>query len=323
VYSNEIIRGVAGTLAPEPICLAYRAHRLLRGLLRPAPPNCRRRLLLENRRTSTARLIHGLNQRLPSARYRRAVATFHDLFVLTGEYSTAEFRERFAEQAKRAAARSDLIIAVSQFTADQVSNLLQVNPSRIRVIRHGVHLPRAPERRRKTTILHVGAIQTRKNLVRLVQAFESVPGPWRLTLAGSEGFGAGEVLAVISASPAADRIDVLGYVAPAVLEKLYSEAGIFAFPSLDEGFGIPVLEAMSRGVPVVTSSRSALTEVGGEAVMYVDPFRVEELAAALQRLASDEDLRRELADAGRKRAEAFSWERAARQTVEVYRELLG
>ena len=122
-----------------------------------------------------------LNQRLPAGRLRRTVTTFHDLFVLTGEYSTPEFRSRFADQARRAASRSDLIIAVSQFTAGQVEQLLKVDRSRLRVVPHGVMVRQAfppvfaP---REKIILHVGALQERKNIIRLVRAFETVSSEW-------------------------------------------------------------------------------------------------------------------------------------------------
>jgi glycosyltransferase involved in cell wall biosynthesis len=106
------------------------------------------------------------------------------------------------------------------------------------------------------------------------------------------------------------------------LESLYSRAAIFAFPSLDEGFGIPVLEAMAHGVPVITSDRSALPEAAGDAAILVDPTNVDQLAAELTRLASDEDLRGELSRRGRDRARLFPWEAAVAKTWGVYQSLL-
>lgn len=324
VYSREIIAGVAKRLTGRTILLAYRPHRFFRALQTPVPAPCRRRLLWEKTRVRGARLLHGLNQRLPEVRYPFAVSTFHDLFVLTGDYSTPEFRARFARQARNAAARSDRIIAVSHFTAGQVIELLGVEPDRVHVIPHGVHAPPAGlEARREPIILHVGAIQRRKNLVRLVKAFERVPSPWRLVLAGGSGYGAGDALAAIEASPARARIDVKGYVGVAALQDLYARASLLAFPSLDEGFGIPVLEAMAWGVPVLASNRSALPEVGGDAALYADPLDEEEIAGRLLRLVDDERLRAALAEAGRGRAAEFTWEKAAAATAGVYEELLG
>jgi glycosyltransferase involved in cell wall biosynthesis len=162
----------------------------------------------------------------------------------------------------------------------------------------------------------------RKNIARLVKAFENAGAGWRLVLAGSAGYGADSIHARIAASPARDRIQVTGYVSPTELAAWYARASVFAFPSLDEGFGIPVLEAMAAGVPVLTSNRSALPEVAGGAALLVDPENGPEMAAALDRLLVDPDLRLELAARGRRRASDFSWERAAAATWAVYDELL-
>jgi glycosyltransferase involved in cell wall biosynthesis len=324
VYSREIIARLAERLADQTVLLAYRPHRVLRALRTPVPPRCKRRILWDTRRVRGADLIHGLNQRLPEVRYPLAVSTFHDLFVLTGDYSTAEFRTRFTKQAREAAARSDRIIAVSHFTAGLVIELLGVERSRVTVIPHGVR-PRPPDVKpaRERLILHVGAIQKRKNLVRLVKAFERLPSDWRLVLAGGSGYGAGDVLAAIASSPARGRIGVPGYLDAAALEDLYARASLLGFPSLDEGFGIPILEAMAWGVPVLTSRRSALPEVAGDAALYADPLNLEEIAGQLRRLTDDEHLRASLAEAGRRRAAQFSWERTAAATVGLYQELLG
>jgi len=324
VYSREILHGLAAAWPEARFLACYRPHRFLRSLRTPLPANCRRRVLFEHGWGLAPDLFHGLNQRLPARRLRRAVSTFHDLFVLTADYSTADFRRRFAEQARRAAARSDLIIAVSEFTAAQVRDLLGVEPGRIRVVPHGVHLPETPpSSNREPFILHVGAIQKRKNLVRLVRAFARLPRNWRLVLAGSSGYGAAEVFEEITRSPRRGDIEVTGYVPHARLEELYRRAALLAFPSLDEGFGLPVLEAMARGLPVLTSNRSALAEVAGDAALLVDPEDEEALGWALERLAGDAELRQSLAARGLARARLFPWRRAIEATRRVYEELLG
>jgi len=186
VYSNELLSGLATAHPETRFQCCYRAHRFLRSWRSQLPPNCRRRLLTESW-PSRGALFHGLNQRLPlKAKLRRAVCTFHDLFVLTGDYSTAEFRQRFAGQAREAARRSTLMIAVSEFTASQVESLLGVERSRIRIVPHGVRpVDNArPLLGREKMILHVGALQRRKNLTRLVEAMQSVDPDWRLVLAG-------------------------------------------------------------------------------------------------------------------------------------------
>ena len=322
IYSRELLHGLCAAHADVRFQFCYRPHRFFRAWAEQLPANARRRLLATPVAPRRAALFHGLNQRLPAFRMRRAVATFHDLFVLSAEYSTAEFRERFAAQARDAAARADILIAVSQFTKSQVTALLGVEPARVRVVHHGVRgLDLRPAAREKI-ILTVGGVQKRKNHFRLVEAFEAVAPDWRLVLAGSPGFGAAEILARIQASPARDRIQLTGYVTPDELASLYSRASVFAFPSLDEGFGIPVLEAMAAGVPVITSNRSALPEVAGDAAWLVDPERTESLAQALRELTRNEDARQQLARRGRERAEEFTWDKAARQTWEVYRDVL-
>jgi glycosyltransferase involved in cell wall biosynthesis len=155
-----------------------------------------------------------------------------------------------------------------------------------------------------------------------VEAFETVDPAWRLVLAGSSGYGSTEILARIEKSPARGRIEVLGYVSPADLAAWYAKAQIFAFPSLDEGFGMPVLEAMAAGVAVIASNRSALPEVAGPAAILVDPENVEALGQALRGLTGNEELRRELVQRGTARALWFSWGKAVRETWEVYRKVL-
>jgi glycosyltransferase involved in cell wall biosynthesis len=273
-----------------------------------------------NRRAS---LFHGLNQRLPSCGFKRQIATFHDLFVLSGNYSTAEFRERFAAQARQAAAGADLIIAVSEFTAGQVEHYLKVPRERIRVVHHGVLQRAIPKLAREKIVLCVGAIQRRKNQAGLIKAFRAMPAGWKLVLAGSLGYGADEVMREIEQSPQRDDIRITGYLTDDELGRWYGRASIFAFPSLDEGFGMPTLEAMAAGVPVISGNRSALPEVCGEAALIVDPESEDELAGALIRLATDRELCEELSRKGRARAANFSWSGAVFGTLKVYGELLG
>jgi glycosyltransferase involved in cell wall biosynthesis len=320
VYSREILLGLARAHPEQRFLWYFRPHRFLRSFHDALPRNATRRVL---RGPPRAPVFHALNQRVDAITAgTRTVATFHDLFVLTSEYSSPEFRLRFAEQARQAAERSDVIIAVSRFTARQVEELLGVEASRIRVIPHGARAPLHISPARENLVLMVGAVQKRKNVARLVKAFERMPTGWKLAIAGSaEGYGAAMELGAVEESPRRRDIDVLGYVPAAALEDLYGRARIFAFPSLDEGFGMPVLDAMARGVPVLTSRRSAIPEVAGDAALLVDPEDIEELGAALNRLAGDEALRLDLARRGRERAVEFTWERAVEGTWKVYAEL--
>ena len=326
VYSNEILSRLPVAHPEAEYVLCYRPHRFLRSLKTALPPRSKRALLWKNWPRSVD-LFHALNQRIDSTRFLRTVSTFHDLFVMTGDYSTPDFRSRFTQQARSAAQRSDLIIAVSQFTADQVHDLLKVERSRIRVVHHGCEAQPVAEHvaqtgSREQLILFVGAIQKRKNVGALVKAFEQTRLGWKLVLAGSDGYGAEEIRAEVERSPRRADIEIPGYVSREALESLYSRAAIFAFPSLDEGFGIPVLEAFARGIPVLTSDGSALREVAGGAALLVDPLVVDSIAAGLIRLTEDDELRTQLAEKGRIRSAGFTWEKAVESNWSVYRELL-
>jgi glycosyltransferase involved in cell wall biosynthesis len=317
IYSRELLHALANQHPEQLFDWCYRPHRFSKSRREVLPVNARRRVLWE-RLGARSGLFHALNQRLPLRRFQKQVVTFHDLFVMTAEYSTPEFRKRFTEQARQAAGEADSIIAVSRFTAGQVESLLGVESSRIQVVHHGIRplpvVPRAPE----NIVLHVGAIQERKNVARLVRAFAAMPRGWRLVLAGSAGYGAQRILGEIETSPKRTDILVTGYVTEQELAEWYARASIFAFPSLDEGFGMPVLEAMRAGVAVVASDRSAVPEVCGGAAALVDVTREEAIGSTLRELGWNQDRRADLEARGSTRALQFSWVKAASETWQVY-----
>lgn len=337
VYSQNLIAELAALDTEHRWTLCYRANRFLRSLGVPKPgANCGRALMESVTLpwlASRLEVFHGLNQRLPERRFHRAVTTFHDLFVMTSEYSTPEYRARFEGFARRAAERSDRIVAVSSFTADQTTELLGFPREQIVVVPHGVEpvpeFDTAALRSFRQSLgldrpflLNVGAVQERKNVRRLVEAFERLPSDLILVLAGSAGYGAEAIAASIKTSPARDRIVQLGYVDAETKAKLYRTAHALAFPSLDEGFGIPILEAMSAGLPVLTSNCSSMPEVAGDAAVLVDPGDAESIAAGLSRVIEDEELRSDLKKQGLARAGEFTWTRAAKAVLRVYQELV-
>jgi glycosyltransferase involved in cell wall biosynthesis len=170
-------------------------------------------------------------------------------------------------------------------------------------------------------VLSVSARRPHKNLVRLLEAFARVdhdPAPL-LVLPGYRTAFEDEVAASIERLGLGVRVRTLGWVPDADLEGLYAAAACFVFPSLAEGFGQPVLEAMERGVPVATSRASSLPEVGGDAVLYFDPLGVATIATAIERLLADRPFAERLAAAGRERAAQFSWDLTARKTIQTYR----
>jgi glycosyltransferase involved in cell wall biosynthesis len=323
VYSRELMRALTSSHPEQAFTYCYRPHRFLRSLSEALPANVRRSLLFEPLAPHGREFFHGLNQRLPETRFRKTVSTFHDLFVLTGDYSTPEFRRRFADQARRAAGESDAIITVSEFTARQVVDLLGVDPARIHVVHHGAdHIAGAGGAKRENIVLSVGAIQRRKNITRLVEGFEQTLPGWKLVLAGSQGYGAAAILERISKSPRRGDIVLPGYVSDRELTEWYARSRIFAFPSLDEGFGMPVLEAMTTGLPVIAGNRAALPEVCGDAALLVDPEDAGAIAGALDMLMRDDSLTSRLVSAGLHQVRKFSWAKAARETWGVYQSLL-
>ena len=174
----------------------------------------------------------------------------------------------------------------------------------------------------KHLILSVGVIQTRKNTLNALRALEALPEPYRLILAGGNGHGSEIVHDYIRHEGLGSRVQVRGYVTAEDLRILYQAASVMLFPSFEEGFGLPVLEAMANGLPVVASETSSLPEVGGEAALYVDPHDTRDIADNVRRAVEDSELRERMIQQGLARAREFSWQRVAEQTLQVYHEVL-
>lgn len=173
-------------------------------------------------------------------------------------------------------------------------------------------------------VLATSARRGHKNLGRLLEAFAKLrhePAP-SLVLPGYATGAEPELAEQIDRLGLAGRVHLLGWISEADLDGLYTAAELLAFPSLAEGFGLPVLEAMQHGTPVATSNLSSMPEVGGEAAIYFDPYDVDAIAFSIDRLLGDPELRERLSAAGRERASLFSWERAAEQTVIAYERIL-
>jgi glycosyltransferase involved in cell wall biosynthesis len=176
----------------------------------------------------------------------------------------------------------------------------------------------------RAVVLSVSAKRPHKNLARLIGALASIPPERRplLVLPGYPTPHEEELREVAALRGVADDVRFLGWVSAAELEELYAAADCFVFPSLYEGFGLPVLEAMARGVPVATSGRAGIAEVAGDAALTFDPEDESSIAAAIERMLAEDTLRERLADAGRERARGYTWERTAELTVASYRRAL-
>jgi glycosyltransferase involved in cell wall biosynthesis len=233
------------------------------------------------------------------------VVTIHDLAVLRHPEAfnrwTRRYSRTFLPRLARSATR---VIAVSEFTARETVELLGVDETRVRVIPHGVEDPFEPlgAAAEGDYVLAVGTLEPRKNLPRVVLAAERASVELRVV--GAPGWG--EV-----------GVETAGFVSDDELARLYRGAACLVYPSVYEGFGLPVLEAMACGTPVVTSRNTALAELAGGAGVLVDPLDVEAIAAGIAEAARR---REELRAAGLERAQAFTWEAAAHATAEVYHE---
>jgi glycosyltransferase involved in cell wall biosynthesis len=267
-------------------------------------------------------VVHSLHPLLIPSRRAAQLVTIHDFhFLDRPDHTRAEIRRDYPALAAAHARRADGIIVNSQHTARQVVERFAIDPERITVC-----YPGNPGWPRQTTAPHGGAIlfigtaEPRKNLRCLIEAYESLrarrPDAPDLVVAGA---GSDSLEAVLNRSPAKARIRLTGYVSDDVRQRLYREAAVLVLPSLDEGFGITALEAMTTGTPVVASNRGALPEVVGDAGILVDPEDVAAISAALERVLSDATLRQAMSDRGVIRAARFSWVTAADALLDAYR----
>ncbi|HEY1294870.1 MAG TPA: glycosyltransferase family 1 protein [Chloroflexota bacterium] len=282
-------------------------------------------------------LLHSVDHVAPAWRKWRSVVTLHDLaFLLYPETHTLESRAYYAAcaQSVRAAER---VIAVSQRTASDAVRLLGVDPARMRVVPEAAapgYGPRDDEAFQITVrrlhldhrpyALFVGTLEPRKNVPLLLDAFVQVRKQLdaQLLVVGGRGWLDESIFVAHARSGLGDAARFLGSLDQDDLASLYSHAGVFVLPSLYEGFGLPVLEAMACGAPVVCSNAGPLPEVAGDAAILLTPEDAGAWAGAIVSMLTDAHQANELRQRGFERAKAFSWERAAQATREVYREAL-
>lgn len=272
---------------------------------------------------------------LPTA--GRKVITVHDLFFLDQPARAGREAGRvFHRRAAGSIARSDGIVTFSAYVRDQLADRFGVPPAKVRIIPHGVDprfLEEAPaeslesfrraSRLPGTFLLFVGAQEPRKNLPRLVEALkilhlhgDRIP----LVLAGPPGGDTAAVKAAASRLGLEPSLIMTGYLDALDLPKLYRLATALVFPSVNEGFGLPLLEAMASGLPVVAARNSAIPEVAGEAAVYFPADDVEAMAGKIRQVLEDRGLRSELTARGRQRVRRFSWKTSAAETLKFYRE---
>lgn len=284
-------------------------------------------------------LVHSLDLDYPIATNKPLVVTVHDIGVLTHPQYFSKGKKILKRAAlKQAAKQADMIICVSQATAFDCQNYLQQNLShKIQVIYEGVSSAffSPPSSSSFNNVyekinieapffLYPGSVNPRKNLVRVLEAFETVAKdiPHHLVMVGKLGWDTNEVLTKLKDSPLANRIHFLGFVSDLELIALYQHATALIYVSFFEGFGLPILEAMASGCPVITSNVSSMPEVADDAGIIVDPFSVEAISDALKLVANDQEKRDSLIERGLERAKLFSWARCAELTGEIYKSIL-
>jgi glycosyltransferase involved in cell wall biosynthesis len=306
-----------------------------RRLLTPAHHRWERMLLSLELAAEPLDLLHGPDFVVPRHRRCPAVVTVHDLaFLRYPEILTAESRAHYG-QVRDVVAEVDRVIVDSHCTAADVQELLGVPPERLRVV-HLAPTPLGPPPSAPAVaaararyglegpfLLYVGTLEPRKNLRTLLRAFACLAegDSAGLALAGPRGWLDESIVA--EAARQRGRVRLLGPVPSDDLAALYAGATAFVFPSLYEGFGLPPLEAMAAGTPVVAARASCLPEVLGDAALFVPPEDEQALAEALRAVLGDASLRGDLRQRGLARAAEYSWERTARETLAVYREVLG
>jgi glycosyltransferase involved in cell wall biosynthesis len=356
-YTRELLRALATADPNSEYRLFYAARRPAHALP-PLPPNFhvtplpfddiwlvrlwhRARLPLPVEVvTGPVDIFHSPDFTLPpTTRRARTLLTVHDLsFVRDPGSATPTLRRYLNQVVPRSVARAHHVLADSEATRADLIELFHTPPEKVSVLYSGVHASFQPVTNEIALsavrarhglghapfILAVGTLQPRKNYVRLIQAFASVsrlsPG-LNLVIVGGKGWLYDSIFAEVERLGLRQRVVFPGFVADQDLPALYSAARVVAYPSLYEGFGLPILEAMACGTPVVTSTAACLPEVAGDAALLVPPTEVDALATALDRALRDAGLRADLVRRGLERASQFSWENSARQLLKVYAEL--
>jgi glycosyltransferase involved in cell wall biosynthesis len=265
------------------------------------------------------------------------IVTIHDLsFVRLPEMTMPGMSDHLSQWVPYSVNRATHVIAVSEATRQDLIELYQTPPEKITVLYHGVSSEFRPinEASRLAAIrqkyklgtqpyiLSVGTIQPRKNYRRLIQAFARLKLDVSLVIAGGQGWSYETVYDEAQKQGVAERVYFPGFVAEADLPALYSAASLFVYPSLYEGFGLPILEAMACGVPVIASNQSSLPEVVGSDGLLVDPYDVEAMAEAMARLLEEPRLSQRLSEAGQARAAQFTWSDTATKLINLYEKII-
>lgn len=271
----------------------------------------------------------------------KSISFIYDLsFISHGEYSDKKNRQIMMREAPKSAKKSDAIITISDNSKRDIVEHYGIDPSKIHIIHpalyHSEYYPRNKKEQTAAAnkykidgkyILFTGTIEPRKNIERLLDAYTALPRKikeeYALVLAGGKGWRDEGIKSKLSKlQDMNEKIIVTGYVDDADLPRLYSGASLFAWPSLFEGWGMPVIEAMACGVPVVTSNNSSLPEAAGDAAIMVDAYDVPAITREMERVLGDKKLAESMINKGIAHAKKFSWEQSARDLKKVIDQVL-
>ncbi len=290
-----------------------------------------------------ADIVHGTAYAVYPCPHSLKVMSILDLsFIKYPEYLTKRSLDFHCNRVNNCLKWTDLIITISESSKQDIVEYLQIDPQRIwvtplasrydQVWRDQIKAQSVTLKTQvnynftKPYILFVSTIEPRKNIEGIITAFNSLKSkykiPHQLVLVGQNGWKSEPIFEAMANSPWHNEIHHLKYLSNELLALFYSEASVFVYPSYYEGFGLPVLEAMNWGTPVVTSNVSSLPEVVGDAGLMVDPYDAADIGEAIWQIISDQELSDKLAKDGQTRANLFSWERTGQVTLQAYRSIL-
>jgi len=292
------------------------------------------------RHLDSPNIVHGTNYNVYPYKKSIKIMSLYDISFIKYPQYTNSVVKTYARRVKHCLQWTDLIITISESSKNDIIKYLHVPPDHIYVTPLASrYYPNylSPETREqlklsvnydfsKPYILFVSTIEPRKNIINLISAYNSLKEKYKiehqLVLIGRKGWHYEPIFAAIESSPWRSQIHHLDYLSDELVALFYSKAEAFVYPSYYEGFGLPVLEAMTLGAPVITSNTSSLPEVAGDAALFVNPDNPMDLVDAILQIISDSNLRRELIEKGHERAKLFSWERTARETLKAYKSLV-
>lgn len=287
-----------------------------------------------------ADIYHFFNYLVPPGVKGKVIVTIYDMVFkrFPGTMSNANFKA-LENNLLKSADRADIIITISENSKNEIVQYLGIDPAKIQIVSPGVDVARYKEDisvsqkeavKRKYNlpdeyILYLGTLEPRKNVESIIDSFfclrESYNKDIKLVIAGKKGWGFDTIFQRVESYGLQECVDFIGYVEEVDKPAIYNMAEVFMFPSLYEGFGMPVIEAMAAGVPVITSNNSSLPEAAGDAAKLLDPMDTEAMAAELYNILTNSSMRDEMIKKGLEQSSRFTWENSIEQLVNIYKRI--